>query len=164
MRIIKGTKRESDEKNAEERADKRKRLTKSEEEENMVQNELFKCFSKVNEKDVKKQADKKDNLLANVERLGNSLAVALHDAQQAPSPSMTPMGLALKPFQLEGMNWIATLGQHQVNGILADDMGLGKTIQTIAYLAHTFEKEGGRKKLEERPHLVIVPPSTLHNW
>mgnify|MGYP003320650648 CR=1 FL=1 len=48
--------------------------------------------------------------------------------------------------------------------ILADDMGLGKTVQTIAYLASTFEAEGGKETLEQKPHLVIVPASTLDNW
>lgn len=52
-----------------------------------------------------------------------------------------------------------SLYQSGLNGILADEMGLGKTLQTISligYMKH-FRDQG-------RPHLVIVPKSTLQNW
>lgn len=31
----------------------------------------------------------------------------------------------LRPYQLEGLNWMAHLTEHGINGILADEMGLG---------------------------------------
>lgn len=37
-------------------------------------------------------------------------------------------------------------------------MGLGKTVQSIAFLAHLWEK------FCPRPHLVVVPLSTMRNW
>lgn len=37
-------------------------------------------------------------------------------------------------------------------------MGLGKTVQTIAFLAHLWSRAC------TRPHLVIVPLSTMRNW
>jgi SNF2 family DNA or RNA helicase len=42
----------------------------------------------------------------------------------------------LRPYQLEGFQWLAFLWQHQLGGILADDMGLGKTLQTLALISH----------------------------
>ncbi|XP_053553077.1 SWI/SNF-related matrix-associated actin-dependent regulator of chromatin subfamily A containing DEAD/H box 1 [Bombina bombina] len=57
-----------------------------------------------------------------------------------------------------GLNWLALLHKHNVNGILADEMGLGKTVQAIAFLAHLY-MTGDRG-----PHLVVVPASTLDNW
>lgn len=38
-------------------------------------------------------------------------------------------GPPLRPYQLEGINWILDLYSNGLNGILADEMGLGKTAQ-----------------------------------
>jgi SWI/SNF-related matrix-associated actin-dependent regulator of chromatin subfamily A member 5 len=35
----------------------------------------------------------------------------------------------LKPYQLEGLNWMIHLAEKGLNGILADEMGLGKTVR-----------------------------------
>jgi len=64
----------------------------------------------------------------------------------------------MKPYQLEGLSWLASLYENGLNGILADEMGLGKTIQTISFLA--FLKEKG----VHGPFLVVAPLSTLSNW
>ncbi|XP_078532353.1 SWI/SNF-related matrix-associated actin-dependent regulator of chromatin subfamily A containing DEAD/H box 1 [Lissotriton helveticus] len=73
-------------------------------------------------------------------------------------PSILSESLELKPYQKIGLNWLALLHKHKVNGILADEMGLGKTVQAISFLAYLYE-EG-----DKGPHLVIVPASTLDNW
>ncbi|XP_077133379.1 SWI/SNF-related matrix-associated actin-dependent regulator of chromatin subfamily A containing DEAD/H box 1 isoform X1 [Ranitomeya variabilis] len=73
-------------------------------------------------------------------------------------PSILSESLVLKPYQKIGLNWLALLHTHNVNGILADEMGLGKTVQAIAFLAHlNMNRDPG-------PHLVVVPASTLDNW
>jgi SWI/SNF-related matrix-associated actin-dependent regulator of chromatin subfamily A member 5 len=56
---------------------------------------------------------------------------------------------------------MVSLHYNGLNGIVADEMDLGKTLQTIpffAYLKHYHDIPG------LRPHLVIVPKSTLQNW
>ncbi|KPI89527.1 putative transcription activator DNA-dependent ATPase [Leptomonas seymouri] len=65
----------------------------------------------------------------------------------------------LRPYQVEGVNWLLGLFSRGVNGILADEMGLGKTFQTIAtiaYLKFTVGMPG--------PHLVVCPKSVMGNW
>ena len=65
----------------------------------------------------------------------------------------------LRPYQKQGLNWLASLYNNNTNGILADEMGLGKTIQTIsllAYLACEHHVWG--------PHLIVVPTSVMLNW
>ena len=65
----------------------------------------------------------------------------------------------MRPYQLEGLNWLINLWNKGISGILADEMGLGKTLQSIsmlAYLKH-YQKNNG-------PHLVVVPLSVLGNW
>ncbi|KAF4567505.1 hypothetical protein EYR40_006508 [Pleurotus pulmonarius] len=65
----------------------------------------------------------------------------------------------MRPYQLQGLNWMISLHHNGLNGILADEMGLGKTLQTISflsYLKHHKDISG--------PHLIVVPKSTLQNW
>ncbi|CCH60967.1 hypothetical protein TBLA_0D04710 [Henningerozyma blattae CBS 6284] len=64
----------------------------------------------------------------------------------------------LKPYQFEGLNWLITLYENGLNGILADDMGLGKTIQSIALLSFIYEMD------TKGPFLITAPLSTLDNW
>ena len=67
-------------------------------------------------------------------------------------------GGELRDYQLEGLNWLASLYVNGASGILADEMGLGKTVQTVAMLALLMEC-GARG-----PFLVLAPKSTLSNW
>ena len=64
----------------------------------------------------------------------------------------------MKPYQLEGLDWLCSLYENGLNGILADEMGLGKTLQTISLLAFL------REKGSYGPFLVVAPVSTLSNW
>ncbi len=68
-------------------------------------------------------------------------------------------GAALRPYQIEGVSWLALLREVGLGGILADDMGLGKTIQALAFFA--IEKAAGRL---DRPALVVAPTSLMSNW
>nr|KAG5698118.1 hypothetical protein BaRGS_001713 [Batillaria attramentaria] len=67
-------------------------------------------------------------------------------------------GGVLRPYQLEGYQWLKTLYENGVNGILADEMGLGKTVQCVAMLAHmAYMGVPG-------PFLICAPLSTIPNW
>ncbi len=71
----------------------------------------------------------------------------------------------LKDYQLEGVSWILSLYQKNLNGILADEMGLGKTIQTITAIAELEELMTEEERLKRTSfYLVIVPKITLYNW
>jgi len=65
----------------------------------------------------------------------------------------------MKPYQVEGLNWMIHLAEKGLNGILADEMGLGKTLQSISILAYHYEVLN-----IQGPHLICVPKSTLSNW
>eukprot|EP00948_MAST-09A_sp_MAST-9A-sp1_P000345 g345.t1 len=66
--------------------------------------------------------------------------------------------LTLRPYQVEGVNWLTSLNFNGHSAILADEMGLGKTVQVISLIAELYDK-GLRQ-----PNLVVAPLSTLHNW
>lgn len=74
-------------------------------------------------------------------------------------PFLLNPDLKMRPYQIEGMNWLISLYEKGLNGILADEMGLGKTLQTIALLSHLCCQRG-----IWGPHLIVVPTSTLLNW
>ncbi|MCR5756625.1 MAG: DEAD/DEAH box helicase [Selenomonas sp.] len=63
----------------------------------------------------------------------------------------------LRDYQVTGFNWLSTLSQYHLGGILADDMGLGKTLQVIAFLL-------SQQDYNEPPSLVIAPTSLMYNW
>ena len=90
------------------------------------------------------------------------------------------VGGQLKSYQIKGLEWMISLYNNHVNGILADEMvrpclsrarahqsvtdtpaaqGLGKTIQTISLITFLIET-----KKQNGPFLVIVPLSTMPNW
>lgn len=68
-------------------------------------------------------------------------------------------GHQLRPYQLEGMNWICFNWHLKRGCILADEMGLGKTIQAISLLHYLQEYQH-----ISGPFLIIAPLSTLSNW
>ena len=67
-------------------------------------------------------------------------------------------GGKMRDYQLVGMEWLISLYDNGLNGILGDEMGLGKTLQTIAFLAHL------REMGTAGPFLIVAPLSTLANW
>jgi superfamily II DNA or RNA helicase len=68
-----------------------------------------------------------------------------------------PAGLlaTLRPYQLEGFQWLARLAHWGAGACLADDMGLGKTVQAIALLVH---------RAAHGAALIVAPTSVCPNW
>lgn len=42
----------------------------------------------------------------------------------------------MRDYQIDGLNWLVSLHDNGINGILADDMGLGKTLQSVSLLGY----------------------------
>lgn len=61
----------------------------------------------------------------------------------------------VRPYQCDGITWLAQLSKLGFGGILADDMGLGKTLQVIAYI-HSIQPD--------KPTLIIAPSALTYNW
>lgn len=95
-------------------------------------------------------------------------------------PLPASLNAELRPYQLEGFNWLSFLYRHSLGGILADDMGLGKTVQALALMCAA--KEQGAVAGDGTPHagtsavsaipapdggtpfLVVAPTSVVGNW
>jgi superfamily II DNA or RNA helicase len=76
-------------------------------------------------------------------------------AQEAVVEIPANLEAELRPYQVDGYNWIVRLAEWGAGACLADDMGLGKTVQSIAFLLI---------KAHEGPSLVVCPASVLPNW
>ena len=61
----------------------------------------------------------------------------------------------LRPYQMEGYQWLMRLADWGVGACLADDMGLGKTVQALAMLV---------ARAEQGAALVLAPVSVCRNW
>ena len=91
----------------------------------------------------------------------------------AQRPVPTGLQATLRPYQVEGFQWLSFLYEQRLGGILADDMGLGKTVQALALLAHAIEEHrAASERTTERgesvepfaPFLVVAPTSVIANW
>ena len=81
-----------------------------------------------------------------------------------PSSSSVPVVLpewflaTLRPYQRDGVRWLAALSRAGTGAVLADDMGLGKTMQVLALTA--VEHRDGRTG----PTLVVAPLTLVATW
>ena len=63
----------------------------------------------------------------------------------------------LKPFQLEGLDWMVRQEKTAYRGgLLGDEMGMGKTIQAVSLIMSDHP--------QKEPTLVVVPPVALMQW
>ncbi|MEC5179671.1 DEAD/DEAH box helicase [Arthrobacter sp. CG_A4] len=97
-------------------------------------------------------------------------------------PLPSTLNADLRPYQLEGFNWLSFLYRHGLGGVLADDMGLGKTVQALALIcaakeaagkpaaapdgdaAATYAADGAGAAPGAAPFLVVAPTSVVGNW
>jgi superfamily II DNA or RNA helicase len=86
--------------------------------------------------------------------------LALAELEQKPEVPDS-LNLTLRPYQVEGYQFLAMLTNNGLGGILADDMGLGKTVQSIAWILWLREQQGGGAP---PPALVVCPKSVLDVW
>ena len=78
------------------------------------------------------------------------------DASRSFEPELpSTLQAELRPYQVDGYQWLARLSRWGAGACLADDMGLGKTVQTLSVL---LERAPGG------PALVVAPTSVVANW
>jgi len=89
------------------------------------------------------------------EQVQGLLSIGTIESVQPP----TALTAQLRPYQLDGFQWLAFLWRHRLGGILADDMGLGKTLQSLALICHARQADPAAP-----PFLIVAPTSVVSNW
>ncbi|WP_395661736.1 DEAD/DEAH box helicase [Aestuariivirga sp.] len=107
--------------------------------------------------------------------LAETLAALRQPAMDGASDPGPALKATLRPYQKEGVAWLALLTRLGLGACLADDMGLGKTIQVISLLLVLKRDAGlregkarGHAKIPEahrtKPSILVVPASLIGNW
>lgn len=65
-------------------------------------------------------------------------------------PVPQDLAISLRPYQIEGVNWLCFLRSLKMGAMLADDMGLGKTLQSLCAI--------------QGKTLIVAPTSVLSSW
>jgi len=87
-----------------------------------------------------------------------------------PFPVTANITAVLRPYQVEGVNWLGFLARYRLHGILCDDMGLGKTLQTIAVVASHVVNRRARYRTTRQgadaplPSLIVCPSTLVQHW
>lgn len=101
-----------------------------------------------------------EQLSAEVAQLSGAEAITgliqrLRKATSAEVPLPDGLSVTLRPYQVEGFQYLARLSQWAPGAVLADDMGLGKTLQALVLL---------QSRASLGPALVVAPTSVCANW
>lgn len=101
------------------------------------------------------QVDELIDMKKNYDPSFRDLLHQLKSPEEQVYPLPENLNATLRNYQLTGFQWLKSLSQYHLGGILADDMGLGKTVQSIAYIL---------SEPSDNPHLIVAPSSVLYNW
>ena len=78
------------------------------------------------------------------------------DSVLQPISSVNGLPDILRPYQRQGVRWLANLCDKDCHALLADEMGLGKTLQVAALMVC--------RPLPGKRHLVVCPASVVPVW
>lgn len=98
---------------------------------------------------------KQDGAQTETNKAAQELMAKMEAADKQSYPVPTQLKAELRPYQVDGFQWMARLAAWGAGACLADDMGLGKTVQTIALLL---------SRAKQGPSLVVAPASVVPNW
>lgn len=84
----------------------------------------------------------------------------LIDAKSVTPVHLTGLKSILRPYQDKGVQWLFSLFEYGLSGLLCDDMGLGKTHQAMGLFTAIKNSQNTGKPT----FLVVCPTSVLYHW
>lgn len=139
--------------------ERQKQAAREEDDNVPEQNGSAQIYDKTKANPDKENSQSDEDELNQLRKRRNDYYTITHTISEKVYQPKCLIGGKLKPYQLEGLEWLVSLYNNNLNGILADEMGLGKTIQTLSLITYLVEV---KKVLG--PFLVIVPLSVISNW
>ena len=111
-------------------------------------------------KDISEDKQDPDNgiIISNGQWLNSLLHNLKHPEKLRKTKVPASVHATLRPYQINGFNWLSYMDTIGFGACLADDMGLGKTLQVLTYL------ENLRQKKSDAHVLLVAPASLLGNW
>lgn len=88
----------------------------------------------------------------------------LRNPQHLDGKTPSALHATLRPYQIDGLNWLWLCSRLGLGACLADDMGLGKTIQILAALLREKQGASRKKTAPHVPSLLVLPASLIGNW
>ena len=70
----------------------------------------------------------------------------------------------LRPYQIEGVKWLAFLSKYNLHGALCDDMGLGKTLQALVVIQSELFKFYEKNPKKNSISMIVCPPTLTEHW
>ena len=113
--------------------------------------------------DVLDELDRIGVLAGQAQEWQRRIRAVVEAPDRPPLPPPAGLQAELRPYQLAGFSWLASLYDNGLGGVLADDMGLGKTVQTLALFCHAQEQAEQRGGARPR-FLVVTPTSVVDTW
>uniref|UniRef100_A0A5S6QUW1 TATA-binding protein-associated factor n=1 Tax=Trichuris muris TaxID=70415 RepID=A0A5S6QUW1_TRIMR len=80
-----------------------------------------------------------------------------------PVPVPDEVTRELRPYQRDGITWLAFLKAYSLHGILCDEMGLGKTLQALCII-YIATSEAHEKNSDVCKSLILCPKTLLSHW
>jgi len=75
-------------------------------------------------------------------------------------PNLDGLMSELRSYQRVGVDWLWSLHEYGLSGMLCDDMGLGKTHQAMALLCAIANK----KRTKPLAAVIVCPTSVIYHW
>lgn len=75
-------------------------------------------------------------------------------------PNLDGLMSELRSYQRVGVEWLWSLHEYSLSGMLCDDMGLGKTHQAMALLCAIANK----KRTKPLSAVIVCPTSVIYHW
>jgi SNF2 family DNA or RNA helicase len=118
-------------------------------------NVVTKFWKNLHDKDHNGQ----DKFMGEVLQLGTSLSPRTVDGPIDVLTNSLFRG-QLREYQKLGLQWLKSVYEQNLSGILGDEKGLGKSVQLIAFIAHLASSKAG----VWGPHLLVVPSYAMLEW
>ncbi|XP_018319268.1 uncharacterized protein LOC108732803 isoform X2 [Agrilus planipennis] len=101
------------------------------------------------------------NLILKLEEISKTIKNEIVLETIKHQPSLVSPFVRLMEHQMLGLNWLVSMKEQRINGILVDEDQFSTSVQVISFLAYLKEVKATKVGI---PHLVVVPSWKQDDW